>query len=208
MSRSMPVACSRTASSASRLRHAGERGRIHQLGDRRAADPRVGIVARDLREQFALLERNLLDEAQADRGVDVLLTGLGAETIEQCHRRSSLTRAGQLVKVQRCELSSDRRCASRATRRVTFLSMSRMRPSASDVDRPPRRHPARPEHTVRPRHLFRRIAQNRIVDPERRRKLRVGLRRIDARREIRDVEPPQRRRRSTRATCTPPFNRR
>jgi len=27
----------------------------------------------------------------------VLLTGLGAESIEQCHRRSSLTRAGQLV---------------------------------------------------------------------------------------------------------------
>ena len=51
----------------------------------------------DLRQQFALLERNLLDEAQADRGVDVLLTGLGAESIEQCHRRSSLTRAGQLV---------------------------------------------------------------------------------------------------------------
>ena len=73
------------ASSASDFRHAGERGRIHQLGDRRAAHPRVGILPRDLGEQIALLERNLLDEGQADGGVGVLLTGLGAESIEQCH---------------------------------------------------------------------------------------------------------------------------
>lgn len=64
---------------------------------------------------------------------------------------------------------------------------------ASDVERPPRRHPAWPEHTVCARHRFRWIAQNRIVDPERRRELRVGLRRIDARREIAHIESPQRR---------------
>ena len=64
---------------------------------------------------------------------------------------------------------------------------------ASDIESPPRRHSSWREHTVRARHRFGRIAQNRIVDPERRRKLRVRLRRIDARREITRVESPQRR---------------
>ena len=48
------------------------------------------------RQQLALVERNLLDECQADSGVGMLLTGLRAETIEQCHTRSSLTPAVSL----------------------------------------------------------------------------------------------------------------
>ena len=64
-------------------RDRGQRRRIHQLGDRRAAHARVLVLARDLGEQLALVDRNLLDERQADRGVRVLVPGLRAETIEQ-----------------------------------------------------------------------------------------------------------------------------
>ena len=64
------------------LGHAGERRGIHQLGDRRAAHARVGVLPRDFRQQLALVERNLLDECQADGGVGVFLTGLRAESIE------------------------------------------------------------------------------------------------------------------------------
>src|SRR4029077_8712884 len=133
-----------------RLCHAGERGRIHQFGDRRTADPCVGILASDFGEQIALVERNLLDKAQSDGGVDVLLTGLGAESIEQCHSRSSLTRAGQLVtrfssmerrtpknlctRTYEPRTRSANSCSRSATSAPwdsarTFLSMSRMRPS-------------------------------------------------------------------------------
>ncbi len=74
-----------------RLRHACERRRVHQLGDRRAPDARIGILSRHLQQQIAFVERKLLHELQARRGVGVLVTGMGAESIEQCHTRSSLT---------------------------------------------------------------------------------------------------------------------
>jgi len=62
----------------------------------------------------------------------------------------------------------------------------------ADVERPPRCQPDRSEYAVRPRRRFRRIAQNRKIEAERSRKLRVLLRCVDARGEIRDVEALQR----------------
>ena len=75
------------------FRDRGERRRIHQLRDRGAPHARIGVLARDLGQQLALVERDLLHEGQADGGVGVFVTGLGAESIEQCHTRSSLAAA-------------------------------------------------------------------------------------------------------------------
>ena len=46
------------------------------------------------------------------------------------------------------------------------------------------------DHAVRRRHRLGWIGQQRIVERERLRERLVGLRRIDADREVRDVEPP------------------
>src|SRR5215212_6280440 len=62
---------------------------------------------------------------------------------------------------------------------------------AADVKRPARRIPAWRKHTVRPRHLFARIAENRIRDPQRFSEPGVGVDRIDARRKIADVQSAQ-----------------
>ena len=72
------------------LRDRGERRRIHQLRDRGAPHPGIGVLARDLVQQLALVERQLLHELQPDRGVGILVTGVSAESIKQCHMRSSL----------------------------------------------------------------------------------------------------------------------
>ena len=72
-------------------RDGGERGRVHQLRDRRSPHARIGVLAGDLGEQIALLERDLLHEREADGGVGMLVTRLGAKPIENCHTRSSLT---------------------------------------------------------------------------------------------------------------------
>ena len=65
-------------------------------------------------------------------------------------------------------------------------------PVATDEKRPPLCESARRKHAVRVCRRFRRIAENRIVDAERCSKLGVGVRLIDARRIVLDVEPPQR----------------
>jgi hypothetical protein len=62
----------------------------------------------------------------------------------------------------------------------------------ADIKRPPRRKPDRSKHPVRPRRRLGRIAQNRKLEAERPRELRVLVRRVDACREIRDVESPER----------------
>ena len=105
----------------------GERDRIHQLGHRRAPHPRIGVVASHLVQQIALVERNLLHELQPDRGVGILVTGVSAESIKQCHMRSSLTaaRACQLVRSVSFATTSLPWDAA-----LTLVSMSRMRPSA------------------------------------------------------------------------------
>jgi len=61
-----------------------------------------------------------------------------------------------------------------------------------DVERRSRCKSRRAEHAVRARGVFRRIAQDRKVELERRRELRVLLDAVGARRKIRDVERPQR----------------
>src|SRR5439155_24074048 len=78
----------------------GKRGGIHQLGDRRAAHARVLVLARDGADEIALLERQLGDVCEADRGVGMILASLRAESIEQCHELApawSPRARGQLV---------------------------------------------------------------------------------------------------------------
>src|SRR5262249_57608818 len=74
----------------------GERQGIHQLPNRRSPHARVGVLARDLGQQIALLERNLLDEREPNGGVGMFVTRLGAKPIENCHTGSSLTAAVSL----------------------------------------------------------------------------------------------------------------
>ena len=68
-----------------RAGHRRQRGRIHQLPDRRPPDSGVRVFARDLRKQFALIYRDLLYVSQPDRGIGVLLGRLGAKSIQQSH---------------------------------------------------------------------------------------------------------------------------
>ena len=70
---------------------AGQRRRGHQFSHRRTPHARIRIAARNLGEQIPLVERKLLDEGEADGGVGVFVAGLRAESIQQCHTRSSLT---------------------------------------------------------------------------------------------------------------------
>ena len=61
----------------------------------------------------------------------------------------------------------------------------------ADVERPPRREGLIVvDNAIGPRDGFGRVAQQGIVDAKRLRKCLVGLRRIDADRKMRDVEPP------------------
>ena len=55
---------SRTLSSGSERGHRRQGGRIHQLGDRRPPHPGVRVLAGDLGEQVALVDRDLLDVGQ------------------------------------------------------------------------------------------------------------------------------------------------
>ncbi len=107
--------------------HGGERDRVHQLGDGGAPDAGIGVFARHFAEQIALVHRDLLHELQANRGVGVLVTGVGTESIKQCHVRSSLTAlsARQLVRWVNFATTSLPWDAA-----LTLVSMSRMRPSA------------------------------------------------------------------------------
>jgi hypothetical protein len=66
-----------------------QRGRIHQLGDGGAANPRIGILAGDMREQIAVVNRNLLDISQTDHGIDMLEWWLCAESVQQGHTTCS-----------------------------------------------------------------------------------------------------------------------
>ena len=65
----------------------GERRRIHQLADGRATDADVRVVPRDLGQQLAFGNGDFLDEAEPDRRVGMLLPGLCAKSIQQCHVR-------------------------------------------------------------------------------------------------------------------------
>ena len=170
-------------------RHGGQRRRIHQLRDGGAAHARIGVLARDLGQQLPLVERNLLNEGQAHGGVGVFVTGLGAESIEQCHIRSSLT---ALSRRSACEIGQLRGDIGAVRRCADLLVNIENAAVGADVKRPARRVSARREHAIRPRHVLGRVAQNRVIDPERRREPRVRLRRVHARPEIPDVEPPQR----------------
>ena len=81
----------------------GERGKrcgIQQLRDGGAPNARVGVLASDLGDQLALVERQLLHERETDRGIGMLVPRLGAEPIEDRHTRSSLAER-QLVSRRR-----------------------------------------------------------------------------------------------------------
>jgi hypothetical protein len=60
-----------------------------------------------------------------------------------------------------------------------------------DDERPPLCEAARGEHTVFTRRRLRRIAQNRVIEPQRLCKFCIGVRIIDARRNVLDVESPE-----------------
>ena len=62
----------------------------------------------------------------------------------------------------------------------------------ADIERPSRRQADDAEDPIRPSHFLRRIAQDGIIEVQRRGKLRVGLRPIDARGKIPDAKLPQR----------------
>jgi hypothetical protein len=68
-----------------RARHGRQHGRIHQLGNRRPSHPGLRVLAGDLREQIALIDRDLLDVGQPHGGIGVLLRRLRAESIQQGH---------------------------------------------------------------------------------------------------------------------------
>ena len=151
----------------------------------RAARARSGVLARDPRCSRSRSSSGIsCTNCQADGGVGVLVTGLGAESIEQCHTRSSLTghlRGGSACELEFIQLRDDVAAVGRGADLLVDVQNAAVR---SDVKRPARREPARREHAVGPRHFFRRVAQNRIRQPERLREPRVHLRRVDARREI------------------------
>ena len=66
-------------------------GRIHQLGDRRPAHSSVRIVARNLGEQVALVDRDFLYVGQPDDGVGMLLRRLCAKSSSRVITRSGLS---------------------------------------------------------------------------------------------------------------------
>ena len=98
-------------------------GRVHQLRHRGAPDAGVGVLAGDLGQQFALLERDLLHKGEADGGVGVLVPGLCAESIEQCHgalqpdARQLVTRAAAEASPRPAVPSASPRRRARATTR-------------------------------------------------------------------------------------------
>jgi hypothetical protein len=63
-----------------------ERRRLHQLGDGGAPYARILVLARDRGNRLAVVERQFGDKRQADGRVRMLVTGLGAESVEQRHR--------------------------------------------------------------------------------------------------------------------------
>ena len=69
---------------------AGERGRVHQFGDGGAPHTSVAVFACHFEQQIALVERELLHELQTGGRVRILVAGMSAESIKQCHTRSSL----------------------------------------------------------------------------------------------------------------------
>src|SRR5262249_46604696 len=119
-------------------RDLGQGGGIHQLRHRGSPHAGIPVLARDLAQQLPLFERQLLNEREADRGVGVLVPRLRAKPIEDCH--------GLLqpdLPVSLCpgpgtpgpcygfvNSASRRTTSSPCVDALTFLSMSRIRPSA------------------------------------------------------------------------------
>ena len=191
------IACDRTCSSASSFATRGERGRIHQLRDRGAADARRPRP----RARSRSAARAPRAESPARRpggrrrpgscaaivcGIDRAVPyALQPDAWSACDRV-------QAIPSREPEVRSTWRRPSRPCDAGAHLLVDVENAAVrADVERPPRREPARRQHAVRPRHVLRRIAQNRIADAERCRELRVRLRRC---------------RRSPRNSCT--FNRR
>ena len=147
----------------------------------------LGSIARHFSQQLPLVERQLLHELQADGGVGILVARVSAESIKQCHTRSSLTPAGASA----CEFGQLRDDVAAVGRGADLFVDVQNAAVRSDVKRPARCEAARPEHAVGPRHLFVRVAQNRVRELHRLREPAVGARRIHADSEITDAQPPQ-----------------
>ena len=63
-------------------RRFGQGRRIHQLRHRRPPDPRVLIVARDRRQLFSIVDRDLLDKRQPHGRIRMLVPRLRFESVE------------------------------------------------------------------------------------------------------------------------------
>ena len=63
----------------------GERCRVHQFRHRCPTHPHVDVLARDLRQQLAIINGNFLNERQTNRRIGMLLSRLGTESVEQSH---------------------------------------------------------------------------------------------------------------------------
>src|SRR5206468_12994964 len=115
---------------------------------------------------------------EANGGVRMFVTRLGAESVEDRHIRSSLTSRSA------CEFGQPLDHVGAVRRRTDLLVDVEDAAVRADVKGPTRCVSARSKHAVSPGDLFRRIAQNRIWRAERFGEATIGLHRIDARREI------------------------